>query len=809
MSTRESSLGGSTGNDIFFSEAYDAFAFVIEWSKGSIDIIDEGHEDRILLTTCMKFDNAEALDAYLAKPCKELTVLRVIHTTNAREMPKLDLYQGLAGIEPSGPPFKAHAINQSYQEKASLGCYVWGVQTAQYCYTGEKTVDVIVNEVKTTAWSFDYVSKCSMGNCTPDRHALMLGSIGSSGATGTSRACARRISIALRHGRQGWNERGPCSRLVPDLNDPLLELVISENSSHDSTRLISPFSLCSDADVAGYGLEAGVEQIAQDLACEYLGTIFRLLGKEWLTVIEQAVAHISYLVREGRPNGLGKLRVISCGRQLTLVESWQEDRIYSRPDDDTPAGDLWEASKNWLTLGRLLRNHAEAINQVGHNINKALRITQAPDDDSGHRGGRTEVAQAVPSKLPRGSSVSNGPMSLAETLRIIQNCRVRVQDDLVAPTNNLLDMLYKSVAIRDAHLSLQMDAGLWRLSWITFIFLPLTFLSGFFGMNVDVFAGDPSIKCEGPKAEETQGQDVLVEAGLRPSQDLNGRGSLQFLVRHVIASHEIAKLEASGFRFAEPCRTADIIRSSMQIRTHRLEEKLLDMARYTEGRATVQPGVHLGMFALRARLDRFGFDVLVNRNSPNTHPTVMLPVKKLQLWHHDFLLELDGNPVPTLLRRLELMNDPQQPKAQFAAQLRVAISALGNEIDSHVWEQASLSARVVQIPCRPLNGSLLGPSTCPLITLQAPAVLIVASTAIASGDVGWVPDLSLGGDRPASPSVLFGADLSAEEGLEFDKYNGPVFLTTPDGKKIVPILPLERDFLIGATLCARTQFPLI
>ncbi|KAH7462394.1 hypothetical protein FOMA001_g18523 [Fusarium oxysporum f. sp. matthiolae] len=45
--------------------------------------------------------------------------------------------------------------------------------------------------------------------------------------------------------------------------------------------------------------------------------------------------------------------------------------------------------------------------------------------------------------------------------------------------------------------------------------------------------------------------------------------------------------------------------------------------------------------------------------------------------------------------------------------------------------------------------------------------------------------------------------------MEFDKYNGPVFLTTPDGKKIVPILSVERDFLIGATFCARTQFPLI
>ncbi|KAG7403319.1 ATP-dependent DNA helicase pif1 [Fusarium oxysporum f. sp. rapae] len=64
-------------------------------------------------------------------------------------------------------------------------------------------------------------------------------------------------------------------------------------------------------------------------------------------------------------------------------------------------------------------------------------------------------------------------------------------------------------------------------------------------------------------------------------------------------------------------------------------------------------------------------------------------------------------------------------------------------------------------------------------------------------DIGWAPEADPIQDPPC---VIM---------MEFDKYNGPVFLTTPDGKKIVPILPVERDFLIGATLCARTQFPLI
>ncbi|KJK73749.1 hypothetical protein H634G_10985 [Metarhizium anisopliae BRIP 53293] len=64
-------------------------------------------------------------------------------------------------------------------------------------------------------------------------------------------------------------------------------------------------------------------------------------------------------------------------------------------------------------------------------------------------------------------------------------------------------------------------------------------------------------------------------------------------------------------------------------------------------------------------------------------------------------------------------------------------------------------------------------------------------------DMGWAP----GADPVQDPPCVIM--------MEFDKYNGPVFLTTADGRNIVPILPVERDFLIGSTLCTRTQFPLI
>ncbi|KAG7429399.1 ATP-dependent DNA helicase PIF1 [Fusarium oxysporum f. sp. raphani] len=46
-------------------------------------------------------------------------------------------------------------------------------------------------------------------------------------------------------------------------------------------------------------------------------------------------------------------------------------------------------------------------------------------------------------------------------------------------------------------------------------------------------------------------------------------------------------------------------------------------------------------------------------------------------------------------------------------------------------------------------------------------------------DIGWAP----GADPIQDPPCVIM--------MEFDKYNGPVFLTTPDGKKIVPILPVD------------------
>jgi Mg2+ and Co2+ transporter CorA len=73
----------------------------------------------------------------------------------------------------------------------------------------------------------------------------------------------------------------------------------------------------------------------------------------------------------------------------------------------------------------------------------------------------------------------------------LNNIQSLVDEELIKPTTSLTDLMYKSVEIRDSRHELRLGTSMWRLSWITFIFLPLTFMVGFFGMNTSVFQPDP------------------------------------------------------------------------------------------------------------------------------------------------------------------------------------------------------------------------------------------------------------------------------------------------------------------------------
>ncbi|CAK7274737.1 hypothetical protein SEPCBS119000_006326 [Sporothrix epigloea] len=196
-----------------------------------------------------------------------------------------------------------------------------------------------------------------------------------------------------------------------------------------------------------------------------------------------------------------------------------------------------------------------------------------------------------------------------------------------------------------------------------------------------------------------------------------GRGSLMFLVRHVDNVRELGDLEAAGYRFAELRHVCGIIGPSMQIKAWNLETKLRAMQTYARESPMLEAGVHLGLFAVRAQVGGVGFDVLVDREARNLLPSVPMPFTTLEPWQLAFLRQVDHLTADRAIRHLATIKTQAPKEAYFASQLVDAIHALRHGLaDDAIFDDAVLSAKVVEVPCRRLaDGS--GSSMAAMIAL--------------------------------------------------------------------------------------------
>ncbi len=184
-----------------------------------------------------------------------------------------------------------------------------------------------------------------------------------------------------------------------------------------------------------------------------------------------------------------------------------------------------------------------------------------------------------------------------------------------------------------------------------------------------------------------------------------GRGQLLFLVRRANRS-QASRLRSTGHRFATIPNVAELLARSMEVTKEELLPQLRRMRDQSETERLLEPGVHLGCFALRPIFHR-GFDVLVRKDAGNMIPTSILTTSKLEQWQIQVLQRMNNWTVATCCERLRggsLFADPKQQ--QFSRQLLESLTDLAGRLDSDFFEDARLVATPFRAPCEaPKGGS--------------------------------------------------------------------------------------------------------
>ncbi|KAF4982542.1 hypothetical protein FZEAL_1852 [Fusarium zealandicum] len=291
-----------------------------------------------------------------------------------------------------------------------------------------------------------------------------------------------------------------------------------------------------------------------------------------------------------------------------------------------------------------------------------------------------------------------------------------------------------------------------------------------------------------------------AEKGMSTWKQDYGRGSLMFLVRRVDSDHDAERLVSSGYRFAELHQVSDIIKSSMQIQSQEFETKLREMATYTSDRNQTSPGVHLGFFAIRARVSS-GFEVLVRKGARNLLPTMPLPLKTLEDWHMYYVRKFENMTVSKILERCKQDSQKSTREADFAGQLTDTIKALLKWTQEPLFQDAVLTSTTVRIPCRGDDGRSEA-------TMVAMRLVIPIHSVLASASCEFVP-LSFFRMRQVSPQYHqeFTRGVHQEFGHVVKIATGLSSNIWPFGRSDIPTGPRHKGKSISAIAARRASLP--
>ncbi|KAF5636561.1 signaling ykoW [Fusarium sp. NRRL 52700] len=199
--------------------------------------------------------------------------------------------------------------------------------------------------------------------------------------------------------------------------------------------------------------------------------------------------------------------------------------------------------------------------------------------------------------------------------------------------------------------------------------------------------------------EEVQNSLDITEKGLHMESHDYGRGSLMFLVRRSESIRDTERLISTGYRFAELHQVSDLIKSSMQIKTHDFDTKLREMATYTSEHNHIRQGTHLGFFAVRARVSS-SFEVLVRKGARHLLPSMPFPFENLEDWQMHYLRRFENVPVSKIVEKCKEDSQRSDREAEFARQIADTIKALREFTQEPLLEDALLTSTSFRIPCR-------------------------------------------------------------------------------------------------------------
>ncbi|EWC45841.1 hypothetical protein DRE_04848 [Drechslerella stenobrocha 248] len=176
----------------------------------------------------------------------------------------------------------------------------------------------------------------------------------------------------------------------------------------------------------------------------------------------------------------------------------------------------------------------------------------------------------------------------------------------------------------------------------------------------------------------------------------NGRGQTLFVYQQV-SKEEAARLQSHGYRFAGVKLAIDVVARSLQLPRDELMIHLQNMRDSSGPESILEPGVHIGFFAVRANIDG-GFEVLVQSRQPNLIPSVQIPVHALADGMKLALQSFHGMTLSKVLEELGTFSTGSEET--FLDDMRASFWALTKAYPDSFWMDAVFSSIPISMACR-------------------------------------------------------------------------------------------------------------